>query len=207
MKSRIVTEEWRDIPQFKGYYQMTQLGKVKSVDRIVPVNSSKKNQNEALYKGKIIKPSVTNDGYYRVALTKEHKTKHYSLARLLALTFPELITYTEDAKGLPVEELEINHKNECKWDNVYWNLEWCTKKYNHNYGTRNIRATRHTLRPVQQYTLSGELVKEYESMYVAGKDTGICWQSISACCRNYGYYKSAGGYIWKYKDKQNLGLC
>lgn len=200
MNSRIVTEEWRYIPHFEGYYQMTQLGKVKSIDRIVPVKGSKKNQNKAVFKGKIIKPSVSNDGYYRVALTKEHKTKHYSLARLLALTFPELITYTEDAKGLPIDELEINHKNECKWDNVYWNLEWCTKDYNHNYGTRNFRATRHILRPVQQYTLSGELVNEYECLAVAGEFTGIHWQSISACCRNYRNQTTAGGYKWRYKN-------
>lgn len=198
MKSKIIEEEWRYIPQFEGYYQISNLGKVKSVDRIVPVNCSKKNQSEALYKGKIIKQSITIEGYYRVALTKNHKTKHYAVSRLLAITFPELIEWTDEAKGKPIESLEINHKNECKWDNNYWNLEWCTHKYNHDYGSRNERATKQFKKVVEQYTLDGNLINKYQSVTEAGAKTGVCWQSISACCRNYKNQKTAGGYIWNY---------
>lgn len=200
MKSSIITEEWRYIPQFEGYYKMSNLGKVESVDRIVPIIGNKKNQTEAKFKGHLIKPSVDKGGYWRVHLTKNHKCVLYSVHRLLALTFPELIDYTEEAKGLPVEKLEINHKNECKWDNVYWNLEWCTKGYNHNYGTRNKRATQHIYKPVEQYTLDGKFVAEYSCLKDAEKETGILYQSISNCCRNYKNQTTAGGYIWKYKN-------
>lgn len=93
---------------------------------------------------------------------------------------------------------EINHKNEIKTDNRVENLEYCTHKYNMNYGTRNKRAAESRCKKVCQYTLDGAFVKEWlsatEIQRVLGFDNGY----ISNCCK--GKSKSAYDFIWKFSD-------
>ena len=115
----------------------------------------------------------------------------YSVHRLVGMAFPDLVSWTEDAKGKPFEELQINHKNEVKTDNRVENLEWCTMNYNLKYGTRLERIRK----KVYQYTLDGELVKQWVSLKEC-KDNGFNRGSISACCR--GEKKAYKGFKWSY---------
>lgn len=104
----------KDIKNFEGHYAVTSCGKVWS------------------YKSKkFLKPRKDSSGYYQVSLWKDGKGKNYLLHRLVAEA------YLPNPEGLP----QINHKNENKADNCLNNLEWCTCKYNINYGTRNKRAS------------------------------------------------------------------
>lgn len=197
MKSFIGIEEWRDIAGYEGYYQVSNYGKVRSVD------FSFENGKAKYIKRRILKQETLRD-YLRVGLSKDSIHKHFQVHRLVAMTFPDLVDWTEDAKGKPFEEIQVNHKNECKWDNAVWNLEWCDADYNTHYGTaierraNKQKKTMSTIKPVKQYTKDGQFIAEYLSIREAARQTGIDFTYISACCRKYRNQITAGGYIWKY---------
>lgn len=89
--------------------------------------------------------------------------------------------------------------NEVKTDNRVENLEWMNVKENINHGTHNERLAKTQGKPIQQITRDGEIVAEFWSMHEADRKLGITFKNISACVR--GKRKTAGGYIWKYKEE------
>ena len=115
--------------------------------------------------------------------------------RLMALT------YIPNTEHLP----QVNHIDENKLNNSVDNLEWCSQKYNINYGDRTARAARTTSkvltnrkdqsRPVLQFTLGGEFIKEYPSRLEAQRQTGIKATQIGRVCKGTESFKSAGGYL------------
>lgn len=167
-------EIWRDIPDYVGIYQVSNLGRVRRTKR---------------YKAEpgILRYSKTRIGYLRVCLSKKSKRKSYLVHRLVAVAF------IPNPDGLP----QINHKNECKTDNRAENLEWCTQKYNNNYGTARFRSSVIQSTPVVQLTTGGKMIREFYGMHEAERKTGVCAQNIHKCCN--GVYKTAGGYKWKYR--------
>lgn len=165
-------EEWKDIDGYEGLYQISNLGRVKSLK---------------FGKEKILKPKK-GKGYLRIGLCKKGKYKHYYVHRLVASTF------IENPYNLP----QVNHKNEDKTNNSVDNLEWCTSKYNINYGTGHKRsALNHINHPsFSKKVLCVETGIAYNSMRQAQRETGIAQQSISHCC--LGKRKTAGKLHWKY---------
>lgn len=118
-------EIFRDIPEFKGLYMVSNYGRVIGLPRVTIC----KNGQTRKCKSQIIKPTLTGHGYYKVSLQKNRKRYQKKVHRLVAEAFiPNPNNYSQ-----------VNHKDEDKTDNCVDNLEWCTNKYNHNYGTRNIR--------------------------------------------------------------------
>ena len=114
-------EIWKDIPNYEGYYQASNLGRIKSL-------LFQNNLNNKKYKReKILKPKVTKDNCSRVELWKDGKHKTYLTYRLVALTF----------LGKPKEGMTVNHKDGNRLNNNIDNLEWCTRKENiqHAYRT------------------------------------------------------------------------
>jgi hypothetical protein len=186
-----MVEIWRDINVngYEGLYKMSNLLNVKNK------------------KGKIITPQINNKGYLVIKLCNNYKHKSCLLHRLVAMTFPDLVEWTEEAKGKPFEELDVNHKDEDTLNNNLDNLQWCTHKENTNWGTSPDRIRKKHLgiyntvcsKPVLQYTLDGQLVAEYPSVNEAERQTGIKHSNIVKCCNGVYGYKTAGGYIWKYK--------
>lgn len=181
IKLKDMIEIWRDIKDYEGLYQVSNFGRVR--------NSRT---------GKLIKPYKTKCGYLQLLLCKNGITKHCLVHRLVAMTFPDLVDWTEEAKGKPFEELEVNHKDEFnKTNNCVDNLEWCDRKYNINYGTGLHRRAISRGKPVLQYTLNGQFVAEYPSAAEAERQTGIHRSKIVLVCQ--GKRNKTGGYIWKYK--------
>lgn len=119
-------EIWKDIEGYEGLYQVSNLGRVKSLDKYI--NSGIKNNSYVKRKEKILKLKF-NQGYYEVTLTHNHKRRFCKVHRLVAQAF------IPNPNNFP----QVNHKDENKLNNCVENIEWCDAKYNCNYGTRNSK--------------------------------------------------------------------
>ena len=173
-------EEWKDIPGFEGTYQVSNEGRVRSVDRTI----TNINGKVFHYKGKIMKLSFHRLGYINATFGK----KKYYVHRLVWLAF----------NGDIPEGMEINHKDECKSNNVLSNLEIMTHVDNVNYGTRTERSTEKHCKIVLQYTLNWEFVCEYSSVAEAvSKNPGFSYGRICDCCN--GKRNKHKNYRWAYK--------
>ena len=137
-----------------------------------------------------LKPTIDTNGYLLYKLSKDGKQYTIRAHRLVALHF------IDNPYNLP----QVNHKDEDKTNNNVNNLEWCDAKYNINYGTCIERIKKHQhSKPVLQYTLDGQFVKEWESLAEAHQN-GFHRSHIIDCCK--GKLKTHKGFIWKYKDEQ-----
>ena len=166
-------EIWKDVIGFEGIYQVSNMGNVRSVC----FHGTDKIQNMGLNKTKF--------GYLRVQLSKNGKIKHCSVHRLVAEAF------LPNPMNLP----QVNHKNEQKDDNQVTNLEWCTAKYNVNFGTARQRMKQALSNPIEQFTLDGVFVRRWNSIQEAWRG-GFNGGSICQCLK--GRYKTSGGFIWKH---------
>lgn len=121
-----MTEIWKAVKGYEGLYEVSNLGNVRSLDKVI----KSKHNGTTLRKGRILTPFYEEKkGYYQVALTKDGKVKKYRVHRLVAIAFLEN----------PFNYTDVNHKDENKINNNVDNLEWCTRKYNNNYGTKRER--------------------------------------------------------------------
>lgn len=156
-------EIWKDITGYEGLYQVSNLGRVKSL----------KNDKE-----KILKPAISSKGYLFVNLYKQQKTTHYKVHRIVAKAF------IPNPNNLP----QVNHKDEDKTNNCVINLEWCTAKYNINYGTAIERRSKQVL--------CVETNKIYQSLSEIKRQLGFGIGNIWSCCNSK--IKQAYGYTWRY---------
>ena len=174
-------EIWKDIEGFEGKYQISNMGRVKSLERI--------DNNNHPVKEKIMKSVKDSGGYLQVKLYKDGKYKSYLIHRLVASAFiPN-----------PNNFFEVNHIDENKTDNRVDNLEWCDSKYNMNYGTRTKRASASCRKTILQFTKDGKLVRKWDSATQVERELGFHNSGICMCCK--GKQKTCGGYRWKYYYK------
>lgn len=169
-------EEWKNIRDYEGLYQVSNLGRVKSLG------------NNKTKKEKILKSLVDKDGYQRVILCKNGYIKNYFVHRLEYEAF-----YGEIPDGM-----QVNHINEIKSDNRLENLNLMTPKENMNWGTRTKRVAEKRRKCVLKIDkVTNEIIAEFRSMNEASKTIGLSYTNISACCR--GEQKTSGGFKWQYK--------
>ena len=161
------SEVWRDIIGYEGIYQVSNKGNVYSVGRMV--QGRKRG-------GVTLKPKLHRNGYLHVGLYRNGKMKNKLIHRLV------LDAFVENPNNLP----EVNHKDENKTNNDLSNLEWCSGRYNVNYGTRNERLSK-KVRAVNVET--GEVV-EFNSTQEAERK-GYSSGGVSQACR--GVYKNTKG--------------
>lgn len=199
-----MTEIWKDIEGYEGLYQISNWGRVKSL-----------NYNRTGKEG-ILKPIPTNNGYMIIGLYKNRKPNQYSIHRLVAQAF------IPNPDNLP----QVNHKDEDKSNNCVWNLEWCTAEYNMNYGTRNERSSenrkgkyngekhwnygKHRSKKTKNKISKNNKGKHskkiinldtgeiFNSLSEAGEKYNIAFQGIYRVCK--GRNKRAGGYKWAYYE-------
>lgn len=128
-------ELWKDIVGYEGLYQVSNFGNIKVVSRTIVTKAGV----TRVIKEQLRKPLLDHNGYPYIYLTKDSKPKFFSIHRLVALHFIE-IPESLIKEGYTADTLQINHKDEVKANNRADNLEWCTAKYNINYGTGRARA-------------------------------------------------------------------
>lgn len=219
----MIKEVWKDIPEYEGLYQISNYGRVQSLERVIEYVDGRKR----ICKNKMLKQRV-NEGYLEVVLSKNKTSKHIKIHRLLALTF------LENTNNYPI----VNHKTENKDFNfvaivnseiISSSIEWCTQLHNMNFGSLKERQSENNKgekngmygkhhsketkekysimfkgkpnykkrKPILQYTLDGEFVKEWVSGKEIYQTLGFSQGNISSCCS--GVLKSAYEFIWKFK--------
>ena len=208
-------EIWKDIAGYEGYYQVSNLGEIRSLTRLVPTRREGFTANK--YNGRYIRQKLSRHGYYDVSLMKDCKRKTFRVHRLVAIAFVP----NDD----PINKTQINHIDEVKTNNKATNLEWCDAKYNCNYGTRNERMGKNvsvslkrnksmcgennpryglrgglcpTAKKVYQYTEDMKLVKVWLSLIdtsLAGFSQQQVWRAAT------GRKESYAGFIWSYTEK------
>lgn len=136
-------------------------------------------------KYKKITATKKNTGYLESRISFENKTKYALIHRLVAQAF---IPNLDD---LP----QVNHKNEIKTDNRVDNLEWCTAKYNMNYGTARERSTAKQSKAIIQIDIRGNIIKYWDSIQEAGRN-GFDASNICACLK--GRLNRHRGFKWRY---------
>ena len=192
----IEKEEWKEVPGYRGIYEISNFGRVKSLERTIVYPPSKfyPNGRTRVLKEKILTPCVDKKGYQFVQLFTNGNFRSKRVHRLVAEVFIPNIHNFE----------QVNHKDENKKNNCVDNLEWCTLIYNVNYGTGKYRKTLKKRIPVMQYDLEGNFIREYESATAAvkylGKKQGNANVLLDTC---RGKYKYMFGYIWKFKHNNN----
>ena len=177
-------EIWKDIQGYEGLYQVSNLGRVKSLNY------------HRSGKECILKNCIHTNGYLFVNLCSKRKlVKTYLVHRLVSQAF------IENPKNLP----QVNHIDEDKHNNCVDNLEWCNSKYNNNYGTHIKRGILTKIKnncinapkKIDQYSLDGKFIKTWNSGTDITKN-GFNRQNIWKCCN--GLRKTSKGYIWKYHE-------
>lgn len=185
MKTQL--EHWRLVVGYEGLYQVSNWGRVKSLNYL-------RTRQE-----RILKLAKDNYGYLRVNLYKDGKVTDFRAHRLVGMAFPDLVGWTEDTKGKSFDELQINHKKEGlkeKANNHVSNLEWITLEGNLKYGTHNERAAKAMSKRVAQKTKDGELVKIWLSAREVQRQLGWNQSHISKCCN--GKLKTYKGFLWEF---------
>lgn len=173
-----MNEIWKDIEGYEGYYQVSNFGRVKSLERVCrhPLGGTRK-VNE-----KIMKFDVNKKwGYLRVQLSKHGIDNKYLVHRLVAQAF------IDNPNNYEV----VNHKDQNPSNNHSQNLEWCTIQYNNTYGDKIKKMCKQ----VVQLDKQGKIIKKFPSITQASIETNIAQCNITSCLS--GNQKTAGGYYWK----------
>lgn len=176
MKNEIINlpgEIWKPVKGYVGLYEVSNLGRVRSLDRYVNTMGGKR-----MIKGQIMKPRIRNK-YLSVNLAKEGIKRDHAVHRLVAEAF------------IPNQENKphVNHIDFNIHNNRVDNLNWMTVEENLNWSGIFYKK-------VNQYDKNRVLIRQFPSIREAGRVTGIEPKNISACCN--GRRSIAGGYFWEF---------
>lgn len=190
-------EIWKDVVGYEGLYQVSNLGRVKSIRGRRPSRDNPSNRKDVIM--------ASHSGaarYLGVSLRKEGNSRTKTVHRLVAQAF------LPNPLGFPC----VNHKDENPLNNRVENLEWCTQEYNANHGSANSKRSQSNSKHAPYYgkeicafNKNGEFVGQYASAMDAAKELQIAStckraiiRGINLCC--LGKSASAYGFKWEYAE-------
>lgn len=213
-------EIWKDVVGYEGYYQVSNLGRVRSVSHI----SKFMETSRRVKHGQIVKPYLTQYGYNVIRLHRNGIISCFFLHRVVAQAFIKN----------PENKPQIDHINTIRTDNRVENLRWCTNKENCNNpitrrkyigrckGRKHSEESKEKMRAKRigklnpffgkhhseeykkskskklvQLTLNGDFVREWDTSTEAGMRYCVCSKAIRLCCN--GINKTCAGYKWMFK--------
>ncbi len=191
-----MAEVWKDIEGYEGLYQVSNLGRVKSLQRLL--NTTRYSNRTC--KERVLKPLKSKQSkYYSVSLYKSSKQKVVHIHRLVAISFVPN----------PKKSKEVNHIDGDISNNKVENLEWCTRSENqlHAYATGLQKpkykeylkmAVEKRKRKIMQLDMAGNHLKTFESIAAAGREMNVKGANISKVAN--GLRNSAGGFKWIYQS-------
>lgn len=171
-----MNEEWRDIPGYEGYYQVSSCGRIRSVDRIVVL----RHKYSRIVKGRLVPQSRHNSSipYFQVALSKRNKRETRLVHQIVALVW----------FGPVPAGCEVRHGPNGYADNSVSNLSYGSRSDNERDKERDGTGWHTRVRRSDGV--------EFDSIKEAAEKTG-CWGShITSVC--VGRRKTTGGYSWEY---------
>lgn len=191
-------EEWKDIKGYEGLYQVSDWGRVKSLDWELVQKSKYGGQRVVKHKGRILKQVLNNKGYYYLRLSKNGMVAKKYIHRLVAEAFiPNPNNYNE------VDHISGDTKNNKKC-----NLRWCTHRQNLSFPLAKLhisirlkgKSNPQKAKMVDKISKSdGEVVEEYPSLTQAAQLNKCSTNGIWKCCK--GIWSEWNNYIWKYHSK------
>ena len=180
-------EKWKSIKDYEGIYEISNLGNIKSLQRLIerPKEVGSFTQSE-----RILKPSKCLGGYNGVTLVINTKKKRHLVHRLVAAAF----------LNNKFNHKYVNHIDGNRHNNNVNNLEWCTqshnKKHSYNLGLSDKKGTNHHLTKFKEqdiidirskYENEGMLQKEISKIYNVNKST--IWHIVNYKTWNYDFKK------------------
>ena len=191
-------EIWKDIKNYEGLYQVSNLGNIKSIDHYILQNNNGTYINR-LYKGKLIKLQKERNGYIKVHLCKKGISKWFSVHRLVAEAFilhNEINNIVNHIDNNPSN----NNVNNLEWTTYKGNMQWATKQKRMKYNTDNLKKAQETRkRKVIAIDKNGNEY-EFNSQVEASKILNCNRKHIGSICKNKYGYKTTNGYSFKYKE-------
>lgn len=192
-------EIWKPIKGYEGYYEASNMGNIRSVDRIILSTANiLHTEHTQLRKGRLLKQGNGRKGYKLVVLQRDGKKKTFYAHRIIAITF------IENPENKPC----IDHINGDHTDNRAENLRWCTQKENINNPNtlhKNVATLRNNnangCKPKNILQLDKEtfaVIREIPPKTSFFKDMGYVREYVTSACRNKN--KLAYGYRWAFKD-------
>ena len=186
-------EEWRDITGYEGFYQVSNLGRVRSLDRTL----LRSDGSTATYKGRILTP--VGRPYLHVSLSKGNRQERVRIHRLVAETF---VPNPENLKC--VDHIDCNKTN-----NRADNLRWCNHLQNIRYAQENgllagkfhyellSDETKLAMKAPRMVPIVRDDGKEYDCVEDAAREMGVTHGAISHVLR--GLTKTCRGHSFKYR--------
>ena len=169
-------EIWKNVVGYEGLYQVSSLGRVRSLEHI--------DSNGHPVKERVLASFSNRNGYRKVNLYRDRNRKQVSIHRLVAAAF------LDNPDNLP----EVNHIDEDKSNNAVSNLEYCRVLYNNTYGTRLERVAKALECPICAITSSGQR-HYFDSVNEAARVLGLKRQGITNCL--HGKRKHHGGFSFE----------
>ena len=162
-----MSEVWKPVKGYEGSYEVSNLGNVRSLSRVVHRTTS-----DRFVRGQTMSKQLMPNGYESVTLRKNGRQRRLYVHRLVAEAF------------LPNEQSlrEVNHRDENKSNNTLENLEWCSHSYNMKYAGGSIRRIKNRRKPVVVID-SGRPVR-FESIARAANWLGVGITTVSRCCHH-----------------------